>query len=165
MIYTEFGSPFGPTRLAAENNQLCHLWFPGQKHEPDCSCWERDDSNALFYKTRQQLEQYAAGTRTRFDLPLAFHGTDFQRAVWTLLQTIPYGQHTSYGAMAHQLNRPKASRAVGAAVGKNPLGIIVPCHRVLGSNGDMTGFASGLDMKRMLLEIEGQIEVQQPALL
>ncbi|MCL6271554.1 methylated-DNA--[protein]-cysteine S-methyltransferase [Sansalvadorimonas sp. 2012CJ34-2] len=165
MIYTEFNSAFGITLLAAENNKLRHLWFPDQKHEPDCSSWERDDDLPLFRQARIQLEEYAQGTRKAFDLPLAFQGTDFQKSVWQLLQTIPFGQHTSYGVMAKQLQRPKASRAVGAAVGKNPLGIIVPCHRVLGGNGSMTGFASGLDMKRKLLEIEGVLEPTQEELL
>ena len=161
MIYTEFTSAFGTTLAAAKDDQLCHLWFPGQKHEPDHSQWLRRDDLPVFINTRIQLEQYAQGKRQQFQIPLAPRGTDFQQSVWKLLSRIPFGQHTSYGAMARYLHKPKAARAVGAAVGRNPLSIIVPCHRVLGSQGDMTGFASGLEMKRRLLSIEGIVEPMQ----
>ncbi len=156
MIYSAFDTSFGMTLAAIEDDALCHIWFPNQKHAPDASRWLKDDSHALFQQLQQQLNEYANGQRTSFDLPLSLNGTDFQLQVWELLQSIPFGEHTSYGAMAQQLGRPKSARAVGAAVGKNPIGIVIPCHRVLGGNGSLTGFAAGLSMKEKLLAIEGQ---------
>ncbi|MTI12933.1 methylated-DNA--[protein]-cysteine S-methyltransferase [Sansalvadorimonas verongulae] len=155
MIYTEFTSHFGTTLAAADNGKLCHVWFPGQKHEPDTSFWQRDDAAPLFAQLKQQLQEYAVGERTVFELPLNLRGTDFQKSVWRALQMITFGQHSTYGTLAKQLGKPKASRAIGAAVGKNPIGIIIPCHRVLGSSGKLTGFAAGLDMKTRLLTLEG----------
>ena len=154
MIYTEFHSPFGTTFAAADNGRLQHLWFPNQKHEPDPTHWERDDSNPLFAELQQQLKEYSTGQRHSFDLPLDAKGTEFQESVWKALLAIPFGQYCSYGDLAVRLNRPKAARAVGAAVGRNPIGIVIPCHRVLGSTGKLTGFAAGLDMKSRLLQIE-----------
>ena len=108
---------------------------------------------------RKQLEQYFGGERKQFDLPLAANGTDFQRRVWQSLCAIPFGQTTSYGQLAAALGNPNASRAVGLANGKNPIAIVVPCHRVIGANGTLTGYAGGLENKRMLLELEG-VEVK-----
>jgi methylated-DNA-[protein]-cysteine S-methyltransferase len=103
----------------------------------------------------RQLSDYFAGTRTHFDLPLDFHGTDFQKSVWAALLTIPFGETRSYAEIARQLGRPTAFRAVGAANGKNPISIVAPCHRVIGTNGALTGFAGGLEGKAFLLELEG----------
>ena len=139
----------------AEEGHIHHLWFPGQKHEPDCSRWEQDDNAPVFITLKQQLQEYAEGQRTTFDLPLNPQGTHFQKSVWHALQNIAFGQHSTYGTLAKQLGKPKASRAIGAAVGKNPIGIIIPCHRVIGSTGQLTGFAAGLDMKARLLSLEG----------
>ena len=164
MIFTDFTSPFGTTLAAEHEGQLCNLWFPGQKHEPDHSQWQQDDSAPVFIELQKQLQEYAAGERTEFDLPLSPQGTPFQKSVWQALQKIHYGQHSTYGTLAKQLGKPKASRAIGAAVGKNPIGIIIPCHRVLGSTGALTGFAAGLDMKTKLLEIEGLLEPEQTSL-
>jgi len=155
LYYSEFESPFGTTLASSDGEALCNVWFPGQKHAPDCSQWTRDDQLPLFASLRQQLAEYAEGNRQRFDLPLAPRGTEFQSQVWQALQQIAFGDHASYGALAQQLGRPSAARAVGAAVGRNPLSILIPCHRVLGSNGQLTGFASGLTMKKRLLTIEG----------
>ena len=113
--------------------------------------------NAILVKTCAQLTEYFAGTRTTFDLPLEFSGTDFQLQVWQMLRAIPYGTTTSYGELARRLGDPTASRAVGAANGQNPIPVIVPCHRVIGANGDLTGFGGGLDRKRWLLEHEGAL--------
>ena len=155
MIYTEFNSAFGITLAAAENGKLRNLWFPGQKHEPDYSCWTKDDNDPVFRQLQSELNEYARKQRTVFNIPMEAKGTEFQQAVWQALQAIPFGSHSSYGEMAHLLDRPKASRAVGAAVGKNPISILIPCHRVLGKRGSLTGFASGLEMKTRLLSIEG----------
>jgi methylated-DNA-[protein]-cysteine S-methyltransferase len=108
-------------------------------------------------KTEKQLKEYFAGSRTTFDLPLEPSGTDFQLSVWELLRKIPYGVTTSYGELARRLGEPKASRAVGAANGANPIPIIVPCHRVVGSKGELTGFGGGIERKRWLLEHEGAL--------
>lgn len=112
------------------------------------------DDLTVFAVTRQQLGEYLAGTRTKFDVPLAPQGTNFQLEVWEALTTIPYGVTAGYGELARWINRPKAARAVGAANGRNPISIIVPCHRVIGTNGTMTGYAWGEDKKRMLLDLE-----------
>ena len=108
-----------------------------------------------FLNSKKQLQEYANGQRTEFDLPLSPQGTPFQKSVWQALQKIHYGHHSTYGTLAKQLGKPKASRAIGAAIGKNPIGIVIPCHRVLGSTGALTGFAAGLDRKTKLLELEG----------
>jgi methylated-DNA-[protein]-cysteine S-methyltransferase len=104
-----------------------------------------------------QLREFMAGSRSRFELPLAPIGTEWQRAVWDALLAIPFGETTSYGAIARGLGRPSASRAVGASVGRNPIGIVVPCHRVVGSSGALTGYAAGLDRKRWLLDLESRV--------
>lgn len=105
----------------------------------------------------RQLREFTSGTRTRFELPLTPIGTPWQRAVWEALLSIPYGETTSYGALAKRLGRPSASRAVGTAVGRNPIGLVIPCHRVVGANGALTGYAAGLDRKRWLLELEARV--------
>lgn len=154
IFYTEFMSPFGITLASSEAGALRNIWFPGQKHAPDPQHWQRADPQRLFNQLAQQLEEYAEGQRQLFELPLAPVGTDFQQQVWLALQGIPFGDHTSYGALAQQLGRPTAARAVGAAIGRNPLSIVIPCHRVLGKTGKLTGFASGLTMKQRLLAVE-----------
>ncbi|WP_281647843.1 methylated-DNA--[protein]-cysteine S-methyltransferase [Parendozoicomonas sp. Alg238-R29] len=164
MIFTKFNSAFGTTFAAADNGKLCHLWFPGQKHEPDSSSWAEKNDEPVFTLLKQQLQEYAEGQRQTFQLPLNPRGTDFQKSVWEALLNISFGEHSSYGVLAKQLGKPKASRAVGAAVGKNPIGIIIPCHRVLGSTGKLTGFAAGLEMKAQLLAVEGVLEPEQQAL-
>jgi len=113
--------------------------------------------NPILQLARRQLDEYFAGTRTSFDLPLDAEGTAFERRVWDLLRVIPYGTTTSYGELARRLGEPKDARAVGAANGKNPIPIVVPCHRVIGANGDLTGFGGGLERKRWLLEHEGAL--------
>jgi methylated-DNA-[protein]-cysteine S-methyltransferase len=114
--------------------------------------WQRDDD--AFAETRRQLEEYFAGERTSFDLPLDMHGHEFERRVWAALRQIPYGETVSYGEIAERIGAPGAARAVGLANGRNPVAIIVPCHRVIGANGKLTGFGGGLPMKRALLDLE-----------
>jgi methylated-DNA-[protein]-cysteine S-methyltransferase len=130
------------------------LTFEQHKHpRPVQADWQRDDG--AFAETDRQLEAYFAGTRRAFDLPLALHGTDFQKRVWQALLHVPYGRTTTYAALAQVIGRAGAYHAVGAAVGMNPISIIVPCHRVLGSNGSLTGYAGGLERKARLLALEG----------
>ena len=113
-------------------------------------------SDPLLAEAGRQLGEYFEGTRHSFDLPLAPRGTEFQRAVWDRLLTIPFGETSTYGAIARDLGRPSASRAVGASIGRNPIGVVIPCHRVVGSTGALTGYAGGLDRKRQLLDLEAQ---------
>ena len=155
LYYSELQSPFGTTLASSDGQALFNLWFPGQKHEPQHQAWQRDDQLPVFQQLRAELNEYEAGQRDHFSLPLNPQGTEFQRQVWQALLQIPFGEHTSYGELAQQVGRPTAARAVGAAVGRNPLSILIPCHRVLGRNGQLTGFASGLTMKQRLLAVEG----------
>lgn len=145
-------SPVGLLTLAGKNGRLRHLRMVDQTYEPSRNGWEVDDD--AFPDAVEQLEAYFAGERTDFDLALDLVGTEFQRRVWAALLTIPYGETRSYGEIARQIGSPGAFRAVGLANGHNPIGIIVPCHRVIGSNGSLTGYGGGLDRKRALLDME-----------
>jgi methylated-DNA-[protein]-cysteine S-methyltransferase len=148
-------SPLGDILFAATTEGLYGLWFDGQKHMPDMTGWPTGH-NAVIERAQQQMQQYFAKQRDSFELPLDLSvGTRFQQAVWHALLTIPCGGASSYGAIAQQIRNPKAVRAVGAAVGRNPISVIVPCHRVLGASGDLTGYAGGLDRKVALLQREG----------
>lgn len=155
MIYTRFQSRFGTTLAAVSDDKLCHLWLEGQKHAPDTAGWMIDDQHPIFSELKEQLAGYAEQSLKEFDLPIALKGTEFQKSVWQALQSIPYGQSLSYRELAQKLGKPKAVRAVAAAVGRNPLLIVIPCHRVVGVDGRLTGFAAGLDMKVELLGLEG----------
>jgi len=153
MSHTVMDSPVGPLTLVATGGALSGLYMEQQRYRPGEETFgERDDS--LFAEAVEQLAEYFAGDRTEFDLPLALSGTVFQRTVWSALREIPYGETVSYGEIAMRIGRPTAARAVGLANGKNPVGIIVPCHRVVGSTGDLTGYGGGLDRKRHLLDFE-----------
>jgi methylated-DNA-[protein]-cysteine S-methyltransferase len=151
--HTVTDSPYGPLTLVADDGVLCGLYMVGQRHRPPQESFgERDDS--LLDEPKRQLAAYFAGELKEFDLPLRLDGTPFQRGVWEQLCRIPYGEIRSYGELADALGNPKASRAVGLANGKNPIGIIVPCHRVVGANGSLTGYGGGLDRKKRLLDFE-----------
>jgi methylated-DNA-[protein]-cysteine S-methyltransferase len=145
-------SPVGPLTLAGVDGRLMHLRMVDQTYEPDRAGWTSDDG--AFADAVAQLEAYFAGDLMDFDLDLDLVGTQFQRRVWEALITIPYGETRSYGQIAQQIGSPGASRAVGLANGHNPIGIIVPCHRVIGANGSLTGYGGGLDRKKSLLEME-----------
>lgn len=145
-------SPVGSLTLAGRDGHLMHLRMEDQTYEPSRDGWEVDDS--AFPEVVEQLAEYFAGERTDFELSLDLVGTAFQRTVWTALREIPYGQTCSYGEIARKIGSPGASRAVGLANGHNPIGIIVPCHRVIGANGSLTGYGGGLERKRMLLDLE-----------
>lgn len=147
--YTVCNSPLGPVLLEGSDTALERLCL----HSVRPRAQARQD-RAPFHAAISQLEEYFAGCRRQFQLPLQPQGTAFQLQVWELLQRIPYGETRSYGEMARLLGKPKASRAVGLACGANPLAIVIPCHRVIGSTGRLTGFAAGIDIKRRLLALE-----------
>lgn len=147
-------SPLGELTLTATDGVLSGLYFPGHWYMPAPEAFgaRRDDG---FEPAERQLAEYFAGERTEFDLPSTLAGDEFQRRVWTLIDQIPYGRTTTYGEMARELGDPTIAREVGAAVGRNPLSVIVPCHRIVGKDGSLTGYAGGLDRKRFLLDLEG----------
>jgi methylated-DNA-[protein]-cysteine S-methyltransferase len=151
--YTLVASPVGDLLLTGDGVALCGCWFTdddgGAARRQGL---ERDD--VAFADVAAQLREYFAGTRTTFDVELAPAGTEFQRRVWAQLRTIPYGETRSYGAVAAELGTPGASRAVGLANGRNPISIIVPCHRVIGADGSLTGYGGGMERKRHLLDLE-----------
>jgi methylated-DNA-[protein]-cysteine S-methyltransferase len=156
---TTMQSPVGPLRIIAGAGGLrAILW--GAEDAGRVASIDEDDvvegRTPVLDRAVAQLDEYFAGTRTEFDLPLAPQGTTFQQSAWMILRTIPYGKTISYGQQARQLGDPNKARAVGAANGKNPLSIVVPCHRVIGSAGQLTGFAAGLDVKSWLLDHERQ---------
>jgi methylated-DNA-[protein]-cysteine S-methyltransferase len=155
-IVRRFPSPVGDLTLTVSDTALTGVYFPTSHHGPPPKRGT-DGSSALLDLVERQLSEYFAGSRTTFDLPLGPSGTPFQLGVWELLRLIPYGATTSYGDLARRLGDPLATRAVGAANGKNPIPIIVPCHRVVGSKGELTGFGGGLERKRWLLEHEGAL--------
>jgi methylated-DNA-[protein]-cysteine S-methyltransferase len=153
---TRIDSPLGPITLAATEFGLAGAWFEHQRHWPDTSGWQAADNHPVMLEAASQLADYFAGRRLHFDLPLDLsHGTLFQQAVWQGLLAIPAGRTLSYGALSSGVGKPAAVRAVGAAVGRNPISVIVPCHRVVGANGSLTGYAGGLERKSALLALEG----------
>lgn len=151
--YTVLDTTAGPLEIAANDDGLVRVAFTdGDGAPPRPAAWRRDDR--FLAAARAQLDQYFHGVRTTFTLPRAPCGTPFQRRVWDVLCEIPYGATTSYGALARRLGDAKATRAVGAANGRNPLAVVVPCHRVIGADGTLTGYAGGLHLKQLLLELE-----------
>jgi methylated-DNA-[protein]-cysteine S-methyltransferase len=149
VYWTVVDSPIDPLLLVGDGTGLHELQM--EPHSPPAGAVRDDEALA---PVARQLAEYFAGTRTAFDVPLTPHGTAFQQRVWMALRDIPYGRTTSYGELAAELGQPTASRAVGLANGRNPLAVIVPCHRVIGANGSLTGFGGGLPRKRWLLEHE-----------
>ena len=162
MAATRFESPIGELVITASDAGVSGVYFPTSRHVPPLHGVERGTggegpASVVLARAREQLTQYFAKSRTAFELPLDPPGTAFQRRVWSALRTIPYGTTVSYSELARRLGDVRATRAVGAANGKNPIPIIVPCHRVVGARGELTGFGGGLDRKRWLLEHEGAI--------
>ncbi|MDQ1119842.1 MULTISPECIES: methylated-DNA--[protein]-cysteine S-methyltransferase [Pseudoxanthomonas] len=152
-----FPSPVGPLRVAASDAGLHGIEFPENRHPVKrLEAWEQGD-HPLLREAQAQLDAYFAGRLQAFDLPLAPHGTAFQRQVWLALAQIPFGATWSYAQLAQRVGRPGASRAVGAANGRNPLPIVLPCHRVIGADGALTGFGGGLPTKQFLLQLEGAL--------
>ena len=154
MNYQFLDTPIGRLRLVSDGTHLVAIEFAG-RHADHHNDQERLDP--VLQSCSKQLTEYFAGKREHFDLPLAATGTDFQRSVWAALSAIPYGELRSYRDIAQAIDKPTAVRAVGAANGRNPLPIVVPCHRVIGSDGSLTGFAGGLEMKTRLLQLEGAL--------
>jgi len=157
-VWTQIESPLGTILLTAQDHALTGLWF-----SEDSAALERSGARAVpahqvpvLAQTRAQLRDYFAGALKSFDLPMALKGTDFQREVWRALMQVPYGGTATYGVLAQRLNKPQAARAVGTAVGANPISIIIPCHRIVGSQGTLTGYAWGLERKAKLLALEGK---------
>ncbi|HAS8475547.1 TPA: methylated-DNA--[protein]-cysteine S-methyltransferase [Vibrio vulnificus] len=158
--YAQFSSPFGLVTVQANDQGLLGIWFEQHTTLPtELGCDAA--SHPVISETRQQLEQYFSGQRQQFDLPLAAQGTEFQQKVWQALTLIPYGQTCSYQDLANAIGNPKAVRAVGLANGKNPISIVVPCHRVIGKNGKLTGYAGGLERKQQLLALESGGEMSR----
>lgn len=165
MAQTCFDSPLGAITLGATRHGLAGLWFDGQRHLPMAlqnpqrtgrAAWPHDPAHPVLQQAITQLTAYFRGERCHFDLPLDLSGgTAFQQSVWQALLAIAPGQTCSYGALSAQIGQPRAVRAVGAAIGRNPISIVVPCHRVLGAGGKLTGYAGGLARKSALLHLEG----------
>ncbi|MER5831704.1 methylated-DNA--[protein]-cysteine S-methyltransferase [Streptomyces sp. NPDC002130] len=151
--HTVTDSPYGPLTLVADDGVLCGLYMTDQRHRPAEETFGTRDET-LFGETEKQLKAYFAGDLKEFTVPLRLAGTPFQRTVWDQLCRIPYGETRTYGQLADALGAPTASRAVGLANGRNPIGIIVPCHRVIGANGSLTGYGGGLERKQRLLDFE-----------
>ncbi len=154
--FTHFDSPLGTMLAIATENAITDLHMVSGKYVPKLGDDDVDSPKLpVFLQLRQELSEYFAGKRKNFDVKLAPEGTEFQRAAWKALTKIPFGQTCSYGEQAATIGKPKAVRAIGAANGRNPIAIVVPCHRVIGANGTLTGYAGGLDKKEFLLKLEG----------
>ena len=151
--FTRYSSPLGQITLQANDAGLTGAWFQVQTTAPD-DFGTRQDNHPILMQALTELVEYFAGKREQFDVPTSVDGTDFQKQVWGVLKKIPYGETWSYQDVAIAIDNPKAVRAVGMANGKNPLSIIVPCHRVIGKNGKITGYAGGVERKEMLLDLE-----------
>lgn len=154
--YDFYESPYGRMLLVASDGGLAGVYFDGQKYHPQlATAWRHDSENALLRQAKCELAEYFAGERKRFEIALAPEGTPFQRRVWQAISTVEFGTIISYGELARRVGCPGSARAAGAATGRNPLTIIVPCHRILGASGGLTGYAGGLERKRALLALEG----------
>ena len=163
IVYAVLETPIGGLTLVGDGHALSGLYFPDHARRPGSATFGARDDGA-FADARIQLAEYFAGQRTAFDLPMAPRGNEFQQAVWRLLTTIPYGSTRSYGHLAAQLGDPGLARAVGAANGRNPISIVVPCHRVVGHDGSLTGYAGGLARKAYLLDLEQPAGARVPTL-
>lgn len=155
--YDYYQSPRGRMLLVADDKGLTGVYFTGQKYHPHIEEeWRRDAQHPLLRQAKRELAEYFGGTRTRFTVKLAPSGTPFQRAVWKAIAGVEFGRTIAYAELARRAGRPGSARAAGAATGRNPIGIIVPCHRIIGANGALTGYAGGLSKKRALLILEGR---------
>lgn len=156
MRYTaSYKSPLGDMLIVATDDALVGLYFVGQKYFPRSdSAWKENHAITPIRQTMSELDRYFAGERMRFTVPLAPYGTSYQRAIWKGIATVEYGETITYGELARRAGYPGNARAAGTATGQNPIGIIVPCHRIIGANGKLTGYAGGLDKKQALLALE-----------
>ena len=156
IFYSYYQSPIGKLLMLAENDMLTNLDLELEQTAPNPK-WIENNALPLFIQIKQALDRYFNGEKETFStIPLAPKGTDFQQRIWQALRKITYGQTASYSGLAELINNPKAVRAVGGAVGSNPISIIIPCHRVIGSNGKLTGYAGGLDRKKYMLDLEAK---------
>jgi methylated-DNA-[protein]-cysteine S-methyltransferase len=163
LLYTKIDSPIGELLLLGDGRALHGLYMQeGRKPIVLSPSWQ--PAPAAFDDVSEQLNEYFAGRRTGFDVPLVMQGAPFQRRVWQALRDIPYGETISYGELARRIDRPSAARAVGMANGRNPIAVIVPCHRVIGANGTLTGYGGGIERKRLLLDIEARAGATQLSL-
>ncbi|SEG34812.1 methylated-DNA-[protein]-cysteine S-methyltransferase [Actinacidiphila yanglinensis] len=163
VVHTLVDSPCGPLTLVAREGELSGLYMTDQRHRPPAENFGPRADLPAFDDAEEQLAAYFAGELSAFDLDLNMVGTPFQKRVWSALRDIPYGETVTYGELAEVLGRPTASRAVGLANGRNPIGVIVPCHRVVGADGSLTGYGGGLARKQWLLDLERG--TQQPTLM
>lgn len=153
--YDYYQSPRGRMLLVANDKALTGVFFTGQKYQPCIEEeWRRNGTHAPLRQAKRELAEYFDGTRTRFTVKIAPRGTPFQRAIWKAIGGVGFGRTIAYAELARRAGRPGSARAAGAATGRNPIGIIVPCHRIVGSNGSLTGYAGGLAKKRALLALE-----------
>jgi methylated-DNA-[protein]-cysteine S-methyltransferase len=157
MVRCTVDSPIGPLTLVASDDGLQEIHFPNDADPRPFADSRVEPDHPVLAETARQLEEYFAGERTEFELELRPAGTAFQRAVWDLLLRIPYGETSTYGALALELGDPRKVRAVGLANGRNPISIVVPCHRVIGADGSLTGYGGGLERKRQLLDLEAEV--------
>jgi methylated-DNA-[protein]-cysteine S-methyltransferase len=156
--YDFYGSPHGQMLLVANSDALSGVYFDGQKYLPGIAPqWRRDARHATLRQAKRELAEYFGGARKRFEVALAAEGTPFQRSVWKVISSVAFGETITYGELAHRAGCAGSARAAGAATGRNPIGIIVPCHRIVGADGSLTGYAGGLDRKRALLALESEI--------
>ena len=154
LCYDHYESPQGTMLITATEKGLAGVYFRGQKHFPKRRDWRRDPRNAVLQQAKRELAEYFAGKRTHFSVALDPQGTPFQRSVWKQIAKVAFGKTLTYGELARRAGHPGSARAAGAATGRNPIGIIVPCHRIMGANGALTGYAGGLARKRALLALE-----------
>lgn len=157
MHKSQINTPLGSMLLAEAEDGLAGAWFLGQRHFPAKAQSWTPKRTSLLRQAEQEIIAYLAGELISFSLPLASAGTDFQRTVWACLRAIPYAETASYGQIAQALGRPSSARAVGAAVGRNPFTLIVPCHRVIGRDGALTGYAGGIERKQRLIALEARV--------
>lgn len=156
-IYAVLSSPLGDITVSVENDAVVGVHIEGDRYFTAVPAGWTQGTHPLISQLKKELDEYFAGKRVAFDVPVSFSGTEFQQSVWQALRDIPSGKAISYGVLAAKIGRPKAVRAVGTAVGRNPLCIVVPCHRVLAGNGSLGGYVAGLDRKRHLLQLEGAL--------
>lgn len=159
LYYDYYQSPRGRMLLVADDKALTGVYFTGQKYQPCIEEeWRRDGEHAPLRQAKRELTEYFSGTRTRFTVKVAPRGTPFQHAIWKAIAGVGFGKTIPYVELARRVGRPGSARAAGAATGRNPISIIVPCHRIVGSNGTLTGYAGGLAKKRALLALEGLVQ-------
>jgi methylated-DNA-[protein]-cysteine S-methyltransferase len=156
--YDLYESPYGQMLLVAGDDALCGVYFDGQKYHPGIAPeWQRDSRHAQLAQAKRELAEYFGRERRRFDVAVSPEGTPYQQSVWAAISTVGFGETITYGELARRARHPRNARAAGAATGRNPLTIIIPCHRIVGSSGALTGYAGGLDRKRALLTLESPI--------